>query len=261
MSDLTIKEMSEMAHVMGRSGLFGKKPDEILSLMFLANAQGQHPAIVAMEYDVIQGRPALKTTSAQSRFQMAGGKIQWLERTDLKASAKFYHEAGGELVITWTMDRARQAGLAGKDMWKKYPAQMLSARVMAEGVRAVYPACLSGFYTSEEVKDFDGPATYSKPSPVETTAEVIDEDVREAAPDPIESRIEKMLDYMERLGVQESDVLQYLGKVNITHIDEHDVLKLGELVKESTKLSTASAEPLADIIKRLFKGENQNESV
>jgi len=61
--------------------------------------------------------------------------------------------AGGELTVTWDMKRATQAGLTGKDNWKKYPAQMLSARVVAEGVRAVFPACLSGMYTSEEVQD------------------------------------------------------------------------------------------------------------
>lgn len=261
--DLTIKEMSEMAHVMGRSGLFGKKPDEILSLMFLANAQGQHPAIVAMEYDVIQGRPALKTTSAQSRFQMSGGKIQWLERSDVKASAKFYHEAGGELVITWTIDRAKQAGLAGKDMWKKYPAQMLSARVMAEGVRAVYPACLSGFYTSEEVKDFSDttPAQITQiaknQTPIETTVEVIDEDVRDAMSDQLDSRIEKMLDYMEKAGVTEEELLEFLGKTHCTHIDEADILRLGDLVKECSKMSAASGESLNDVITRQFKKEDK----
>jgi hypothetical protein len=32
---------------------------------------------------------------------------------------------------------------------------MLSARVVAEGVRACYPACLNGVYLAEEVQDFD----------------------------------------------------------------------------------------------------------
>lgn len=36
---------------------------------------------------------------------------------------------------------------------------MLSSRVVAEGVRAIFPACLSGMYTTEEVQDFDAPRT------------------------------------------------------------------------------------------------------
>jgi hypothetical protein len=39
---------------------------------------------------------------------------------------------------------------------------MLSARVVAEGVRACYPACLNGVYLAEEVQDFDSKPRYAK---------------------------------------------------------------------------------------------------
>ena len=57
--------------------------------------------------------------------------------------------------------QAHAAQLTGKDNWKKFPTQMLSARVVAEGVRAIFPGCLSGFYLAEEAQDFDAP----KPEP------------------------------------------------------------------------------------------------
>jgi hypothetical protein len=132
--------------------------------MLIAQAEGKHPASVAAEYDIIQNRPALKSHAALARFQQAGGKIQWTSRTDDKASAKFSHPSGGEVEITWTMDRAKAAGLTGKQNWKTYPAQMLSCRVVAEGVRAVFPACLNGTYLVEEVQDFDAkPLRIEKP--------------------------------------------------------------------------------------------------
>lgn len=146
-------QIERMAAVMGRTGMFGKKPEELLPLMLIAQAEGKHPAIAAQEYDIIQGRPAINSKSALARFQAAGGRIQWQKRTDTEASATLAHPSGGELTVTWDMKRATQAGLTGKDTWKKYPAQMLAARVVAEGVRAVFPACLSGMYTSEEVQD------------------------------------------------------------------------------------------------------------
>ena len=65
------------------------------------------------------------------------------------------HPQGGECEITWSLERATKAGLTGKDNWKKFPAQMLSARVVAEGVRAVFPACLNGLYIAEEVQDME----------------------------------------------------------------------------------------------------------
>lgn len=146
-------EIKQMADALGRGKMFGKTAEELLPLMLIAQAEHKHPAIAAQEYDIIQGRPAINSRSSLARFQAAGGRIQWGERSDTACTAAFSHPQGGELTITWTMDRARLAGLTGKDSWRKYPAQMLAARVVAEGVRAVYPACLSGLYTVEEVQD------------------------------------------------------------------------------------------------------------
>ena len=264
---LTFKDLSSMAQVMSRSGLFGKKPDEMLSLMLLAQAQGIHPALVAQDYDVIGGKPAINSRAALSRFQQSGGKIQWTERTDKKVTAVFNHPQGGELEITWTWERAVKAGLTQKqnrdgspNMWMKYPAQMLSARVIAEGVRAVFPACLSGFYTVEELNDIpsDMPALNATPepkksAPVETHAEVVDNDVKDAMPDTLEIRVSKMLDYMDAAGIYEESVLEYLGKNHCTMIDESDLDNLVTLIKECTKLASAAGEPVNVVLQRNFK--------
>jgi len=144
-------DIKEMAKAMGP--LFNKKPDDMFALMLIAQAEGKHPAIAAQEYDIIQGRPAINSRSAQARFQLSGGKIEWKTRTDAEVSAAFNHPAGGSLTITWTIERAKKAGLTSKDNWQKYPAQMLSARVISEGVRAIFPSCLSGMYLPEEIED------------------------------------------------------------------------------------------------------------
>jgi len=167
-----VSDMERMADSITKSGLFGiKTKDQALALMLVAQAEGRHPASVATEFDIVQGRPALKSQAALSRFQLAGGKIQWTSRSASKCAAIFSHPQGGELEITWTMERANAAGLTGKATWKQYPDQMLSARVVAEGVRAVFPACLNGVYLSEEVADFDSrPSGFQKvkaPSPIE----------------------------------------------------------------------------------------------
>lgn len=161
-----------MAQAITKSGLFGiKQPEQAVALMLVAQAEGRHPASVASEFDIIQGRPALKSQAALARFQAAGGKIQWTSRGPNKCSAKFSHPQGGDLEITWTMDRANAAGLTGKQTWKQYPDQMLSARVVAEGVRAVFPACLNGVYLAEEVQDFD-----AKPKAAKATIELVQDD-------------------------------------------------------------------------------------
>jgi len=53
------------------------------------------------------------------------------------------------------MDRAKAAGLTGKQTWKQYPRAMLRSRVISEGIRTVYPGVAVGIYTPEEVGDFD----------------------------------------------------------------------------------------------------------
>lgn len=152
-----VSEIKYIAEVMGKSGLFGKTPEQIASLCLIAHAEGRPLASVAMEYDVIQGRPALTSRAGLARFQSSGGCIKWIESNAKIAKALFSHAQGGELEITWTIEQAKEIGLATKDTWKKYPAQMLRARCSAEGIRALYPACLGALYLTEEVQDFDAP--------------------------------------------------------------------------------------------------------
>lgn len=157
MSNLVpMSDMERMAVAVAKSGLFGMRtPEQALALMCVAAAEGMHPAMAARDYHIIQGRPSLKADSMLARFQASGGKVKWTSYTDQKVAAIFSHPQGGEVEIEWTMERARSAGLGGKDVWKQYPRQMLRARVISEGVRTVYPGCIAGFYTPEEVMDFD----------------------------------------------------------------------------------------------------------
>lgn len=170
-------DMERMAAVIAQSGLFGvKHPTQALALMLIAQAEGLHPATAARDYHVIQGRPALKTDAMLARFQAAGGRVQWHEYTDACVSATFSHPAGGAVRIDWDMDRAKAAGLAGKDVWRQYPRAMLRARVISEGIRTVYPGVLSGMYAPEEIRDM----TPEAPA-------VIVEEVQAPAPAPFDT--------------------------------------------------------------------------
>jgi hypothetical protein len=50
--------------------------------------------------------------------------------------------------------QAKSIGIANKDNWKNYPRAMLRARCVSEGIRSVYPGCVVGVYTPEEIQDF-----------------------------------------------------------------------------------------------------------
>jgi hypothetical protein len=154
---IPFSDMERMAQAIAKSGLFGiKTPDQAIALMLVAQSQGRHPASVAAEYVIIQGNPALKSQSAQARYQQAGGTIEWEEISPRSCTATFTHPRSPKPVrINWDWDKATNAGLTGKSNWKAYPEQMLCARVVAQGVRASFPGCLDGVYLAEEVQDFD----------------------------------------------------------------------------------------------------------
>lgn len=149
-----LKDMQTMAEAVAKSGLFGmKSADQALALMLVAQSENQHPATITQDYDIIQGKACRKTHSVMARFQQMGGKVEWHQLTDAIADATFSHPAGGSLRIEWTIDQAKKANLTGKDNWKNYPRAMLRARVIAEGVRAVYPAAIGGMMIAEEAAD------------------------------------------------------------------------------------------------------------
>lgn len=248
-SQQPISELEVMATHFVKSGLFGiRKIEEAVSLMIIAQAEGRHPGTVASEYHIIQGRPALKADAILARFQSANGKVEWHEYTDECVSGTFSHPAGGSLKVDWDMNRAKAAGLGSKDNWKKYPRQMLRARVISDGVRGVYPAVLQGFYTPEEVQDFapsapvavaatpveDKPkrkkAEPAAPALVETTEAV--EAVVEVVPTPAEvAEVVEDTDWQGLLSANEAAVNAFLlGKSKIAEGQTWRDLEEGDLL-------------------------------
>ena len=149
-----VADIEKMAVAIAKSKMFGMKTaDEAFALMLIAQAEGMHPAIAARDYHVIQGRPTLKADAMLARFQNAGGKVQWDVYTDAEVTGTFSHPSGGSLKLTWTFAQAKSIGLTGKDNWKNYPRAMLRARVISEGIRTVYPGCVVGTYTAEELEE------------------------------------------------------------------------------------------------------------
>ena len=166
-------DMQQMAEVAASSKMFGfKNPQEALAIMLLCQGEGLHPAIAMRDYHVIQGRPALKADAMLARFQQAGGAVKWDVYTDEEVTGTFSHPSGGSLAVTWLLSHAKKIGIASKDNWKNYPRAMLRARCISEGIRAVYPGCVVGVYTPEEVQDFQPAPTTKDMGMVEEVPQV-----------------------------------------------------------------------------------------
>jgi hypothetical protein len=162
--ETSLEQMRAVAKSVAASKLFGcKTEDEALALMMLAQAEGMHYATAVRDYHIVQGRPALKADAMLARFQAAGGKVDWTEYTDTKVCGVFSHPQAGSITIDWSIERAKQAGLLGKQgPWQQYPRAMMRARCISEGVRTCFPGVAIGVYTPEEIHDMK-PATTVEP--------------------------------------------------------------------------------------------------
>lgn len=171
-SQSQVPTIGEQAKVCAAAKIFGNMNEsQIATLMLMAQAEGKHPMQAMQEYDIIQNRPALKSSAVLGRFINAGGKIEWLESSDTKAKCKAtFNESFIE--IDWDIERAKKAGVYGKGgAWLTYPRAMLRARAQVEAVRAIAPQVLSGLYCAEEVEFFDAPQTTKNKEPIIVNAE------------------------------------------------------------------------------------------
>jgi hypothetical protein len=151
-------DIQKMAKVAAESKMFGFKSEaEAMAIMLLCQAENLHPAVAMRDYHVINGRPSMKADAMLARFQLAGGRVSWPKMEDTEVTGVFSHPAGGEATITWNDEMVRRADLHRNPTHQKYPRQMKRARCISEGIRSVFPACVAGVYTPEEVADFTPP--------------------------------------------------------------------------------------------------------
>ena len=167
-----------LAEAIAKSGLFGfKSMEEVLAIGMIAEADGLHFASAVRDYHIINGRPSIKAETMMARFQTAGGNVRWIALEDTIVSGEFSHPNAGTIVVEWTWERAKRAGLTDRvnkdgslNNWQKYPRQMLRNRVISEAVRTLYPACLGGMHTPEETVSMlpanaPEPTGYAPPEP------------------------------------------------------------------------------------------------
>jgi hypothetical protein len=85
--------------------------------------------------------------------------------------------------VTWTKQMAQEAGLLGKNNWKKYGASMLWARAVSQLARMLFADCFAGAtYTEDEIGEAEYaeiPDSAGGPQTEETTVSTVP-----AAPTP-----------------------------------------------------------------------------
>ena len=167
MTDIQVRDTDSWASILPAVGdLAGKisttnfvpkslrgKPAEIAACILTGREVGIGPMESLSKINVIDGRPSMSAELMRSLVMRDGHEIRYPTLTDTKVVAEG-RRAGSEswTTVTWSMTDAQRVGVASKDVWKKYPRQMLSARATSELCRLLFPDALGGIsYTPEEL--------------------------------------------------------------------------------------------------------------
>lgn len=167
-----IEAIKVMGSMIAESGMFGcQKHEQGMVLAMQCLAEGKAPLELAKTYHIVEGKLSMRADAMLGRFLTTGGKVKWLERTNDKVSANFSHGDNENVLIEASLEDMKKNGVAmdktGKYLkanWQKFPRQMLTARVISEGVRLLAPQLIAGVYTPEEVQDFTNDSKPSAPA-------------------------------------------------------------------------------------------------
>src|SRR5690606_15528443 len=141
------------------------KPELVTAAILTGAELGLSPMAALRSIDIIQGVPAMRANTMRGLVQAAGHEV-WVDDDSNETRAIVYGRRKGSDIVqrsVWTMDRARNLGLANRDNYRKQPGAMLVARGTAEVCRLIAADVLLGMPYAVEELDEGEPE--SKPRP------------------------------------------------------------------------------------------------
>ena len=158
---------------------------------------GLGPMEALRKIHMIDGRPSMSAEAMVGLAHREGHSITGELTPDSATVTGKRADNDDQMTVTWTLEMAKEAGLVGKDNWKRYPQAMLWARAASQLCRMLFPDVFTTVaHTPDEMKlsqeDRVVDALENLPAPGEP-AEILDaaeaalpppEPVVEAAPDP-----------------------------------------------------------------------------
>lgn len=146
---------------------------QVAAALLAGRELGLDPMASLRSISVIRGTPALSAMSLRAMLLHHGHDIAVVESTSTRAMVRGRRDGAGEpQTSTWTLDRAKLAGLyPGKPEgnWRRQPQAMLVARATAECARWIAADAILGMpYILEEIEDPDAAADM----PADTEPEV-----------------------------------------------------------------------------------------
>lgn len=152
----SFEEAERFSKVLAGSQLVPKdyigKPHNVFVAIQLGAELGLKPMQAVQSIAVINGRPSVWGDAALALVRGSNLLEEFDEDGDeKKATCKIKRKGEASIYVsTFTIEEARNAGLTGKDNWKKYPKRMLQLRARAFALRDKFPDVLMGVYIAVE---------------------------------------------------------------------------------------------------------------
>jgi hypothetical protein len=158
LSPQTFDQALTFAQYLAESDLVPKdfkgKPGNCLIAVQWGSELGLKPLQAMQNLAIINGRPSL-WGDAVIALVRASPLCEFVIETDdgHAATCRVKRRGETEQSRTFSMADAQAAGLAGKDIWAKYPKRMRQMRARAFALRDVFPDVLRGLPVAEELMD------------------------------------------------------------------------------------------------------------
>jgi hypothetical protein len=160
LSPRCLAEAMEFSKIIASSDMVPKdyinKPGNVLVAVQTGAELGLKPMQSLQGISVINGRPGV-WGDAMRALVISHPEFEDLheEKTDTHCTVTLKRRGRSQVVVTYTMDDAKKAGLAGKQgPWQTAPKRMLQMRAFAFAARDLFADALKGIKSIEELRDY-----------------------------------------------------------------------------------------------------------
>ncbi len=210
-----------------KSGLFPNAKNEYgaFAITQYGNELGIGPMMALKNINIINGQLAANGQLMLALAMRHGVTFQVLSETNDEVAIKFTR-GQNQYTSKFSRKDAEQAGLTGKDNWKKYPKDMLYWRCVAKGLRRIAADAVFGLYTSDEISGGevvemeDVQDRESEAQPADADPEVLPDPglFPEKLPEPAtknqSAKVKKAIEWTLQQGMPVEDVEEAVGRLN-----------------------------------------------
>lgn len=160
LSPRSLAEAMEFAKIIASSDMVPKdyvgKPGNVLVAVQTGAELGLKPMQSLQGISVINGRPGV-WGDAMRALVISHPEFEDLheEKADTHCTVTLKRRGRSQVIVTYTMEDAKKAGLAGKQgPWQTAPKRMLQMRAFAFAARDLFADALKGIKSIEELRDY-----------------------------------------------------------------------------------------------------------